>query len=181
MLSISDALVRGSIDLLAEKPAGGVVVVDYKTDRLGGREPEAAAERYGIQRDLYALAAAARGTPVETAYAFLEAPDRPVRTSFDAAELEAARARVEAVLGELAAGEFPVTDRPHRALCHDCPARERLCSHAIEDQMRDDPDPPVAPPTPSAASSASRPGAAACDADAGAGSEGQMSLLGEGP
>ena len=30
-----------------------------------------------------------------------------------------------------------VTDRPHRALCADCPARERLCSYPIELTMRD--------------------------------------------
>jgi ATP-dependent helicase/nuclease subunit A len=185
VLSVADTLVRGSIDLLAERPGGGIVVIDYKTDRLLDLEPDAVAERYAIQRDIYALAAAARGTPVETAYVFLEAPDRPVRTSFHAAELEAARSRVEAVLADLATGEFPVTDRPHRALCHDCPARERLCSHSPADQMRDDPDPPVEPPAPvdppapSAASSASRPGAAARDADAGARSERQMSLLGD--
>ncbi|MDP9187635.1 MAG: hypothetical protein M3O25_00110, partial [Actinomycetota bacterium] len=39
-----------------------------------------------------------------------------------------------------------VTDRPQRALCHDCPARARLCSHSIEAQMRDEPEPPIAPP-----------------------------------
>ena len=45
VLSISDTLVRGSIDLLAELPDGRVLVIDYKTDRLRGREPEAAASR----------------------------------------------------------------------------------------------------------------------------------------
>ena len=51
-------------------------------------------------------------------------------TSFDEAELEAARARWRPCSERLAAGRFEVTDRPHRALCADCPARERLCSHA---------------------------------------------------
>jgi hypothetical protein len=68
-----------------------------------------------------------------------------VRTSFDQAELEAARGRVESVLGKLASGRFEVTDRPHKALCADCPARERLCSHGAAAQMRDDPDPPIEP------------------------------------
>ena len=31
--------------------------------------------RYRVQRELYALAAASRGTPVQTAYVFLEEPD----------------------------------------------------------------------------------------------------------
>jgi hypothetical protein len=80
---------------------------------------------------------------VETAYVFLERPDPPVRESFGEAELESARGRIEAVLKRLAAGRFDVTDRPHRALCLDCPARERLCSHDTAAQMREDPDPPI--------------------------------------
>jgi hypothetical protein len=52
---------------------------------------------------------------------------------------------VETVLERLASGRFEVTDRPHKALCADCPARERLCSHSTAAQMRDDPDPPIEP------------------------------------
>ena len=148
VLSVGDTLIRGSIDLLARKPDGSVLVVDYKTDRLGGRDPAETVSRYSIQRDLYALAASARGAPVETAYVFLEQPDEPVRETFGEAELEAARGRVETVLERLAAGSFEVTDRPHKALCADCPARERLCSHKTDSQMRDDPDPPIEPPAP---------------------------------
>jgi ATP-dependent helicase/nuclease subunit A len=137
VLEIGGTLVRGSIDLLVEPPDGSVLVIDYKSDRLESREPEEIVSRYAVQRDLYALAAAARGAPVETAYVFLERPDPPLRERFGGAELDAARARVEAVVERLAAGMFEVTDRPHRALCHDCPARERLCSHPIELTMRE--------------------------------------------
>jgi ATP-dependent helicase/nuclease subunit A len=137
VLEIGSTLVRGSIDLLVEHPDGSVLVIDYKTDRLESREPDEIVSRYAVQRDLYALAAAARGAPVETAYVFLERPDPPLRESFGDAELDAARARVEALLERLAAGRFEVTDRPHRALCHDCPARERLCSYPIELTMRE--------------------------------------------
>jgi ATP-dependent helicase/nuclease subunit A len=145
VLSIGGTLIRGSIDLLAVRPDGSVLVVDYKTDRLGGRDPSETVSRYSIQRDLYALAAAARGAPVETAYVFLERPDEPVRESFDEAGLDAARGRVQGLLERLAAGRFEVTDRPHKALCADCPARERLCSHDTAAQMRADPDPPIEP------------------------------------
>jgi hypothetical protein len=145
VLSLADTPIRGSIDLLADRGDEGTLVVDYKTDRLGGREPEDLAGRYRVQRELYALAAASRGTPVETAYVFLERPDAPVRHSFGPDELERARTRIEALLGRLGAGEFAVTHHPHRAICHDCPARERLCSHGPAEQMRDDPDPPVVP------------------------------------
>jgi ATP-dependent helicase/nuclease subunit A len=145
VLPVSGTMLRGAIDLLVERPDGSALVVDYKTDRLEGRDPTAVAGRYETQRDIYALAAAARGAPVETAYVFLEQPDAPVRESFDPAGLKAARSRTEALLAELSQGEFEVTRHPHRALCHDCPARERLCSHGPEHTMRDEPDPAVAP------------------------------------
>jgi ATP-dependent helicase/nuclease subunit A len=169
VLSVGGTLVRGSIDLLAERPDGSIAVVDYKTDRLGDRDPLEAAERYRVQRDLYALAAAARGTPVETAYVFLEQPESAATDSFDQAELKAARGRIEDLLARLADGSFEVTDRPHAALCHDCPARARLCSHGREATLRDSPEPPIAP-------------GAGADLDAGTvatdrSSEPQLSLL----
>jgi ATP-dependent helicase/nuclease subunit A len=141
VISVGGTLIRGSIDLLVERTDGSVLVVDYKTDRLEGRDPVAIVSRYTVQRDLYALAAAARGAPVETAYVFLERPSSIVRESFDDDGLAAARARIEALLERLAAGRFEVTDRPHRSLCHDCPARERLCSYEAADQLRDSPEP----------------------------------------
>ena len=130
VLSVGGTLIRGSIDLLARAPrrlgAGGRLQ-DRPSRRAAIRSEIVA--RYSIQRDLYALAAAARGAPVETAYVFLERPDEPVRESFGEARARGGAGRVEAVLERLAAGRFEVTDRPHRALCADCPARERLCSH----------------------------------------------------
>jgi ATP-dependent helicase/nuclease subunit A len=150
VLSVRGTLVRGSIDLIVERGDGSVLVVDYKTDRLEGRDPSQIAERYSVQRDLYALAAAARGTPVETAYLFLEAPESAVRTRFERDDLDSARVRIEALLGRLRAGSFDVTVHPHRALCFDCPAGERLCSHELSARMRDEPDPAVIPAGPPA-------------------------------
>jgi ATP-dependent helicase/nuclease subunit A len=148
VLAIGGTLIRGSIDLLVEREDGSVLVVDYKTDRLEGRDPDQIARRYFVQRNLYALAAAARGTPVETAYVFLQAPDAPVRSHFGNEELDAARAQVEELLERLRSGAFEVTEHPHRALCFDCPARERLCSHETSAQMRDEPDPAIVPAGP---------------------------------
>jgi ATP-dependent helicase/nuclease subunit A len=171
VLSLAQTPIRGSVDLLVTRPDGSMLIIDYKTDRLDGRDPEQVAKRYRVQRELYALAAAAMGTRVETAYVFLESPDDPVRHVFDQPALDAARERIEALLGRLGQGEFEVTHHPHRAICHDCPARERLCSHETAAQMRDEPDPPIVPvprserdPTPPAA-------------DADEGEQPQMSLL----
>ncbi len=145
VLAIDGTLVRGSIDLLVERPDGSVLVLDYKTDRLEGRDPADAAEAYRVQRDLYALAARARGAPVETAYVFLERPDAPVRTTFADDQLDAARTGVEGLLAELRSGAFEVTRHPHKRLCHDCPARQRLCSHEPAATLREDPEPAVEP------------------------------------
>jgi ATP-dependent helicase/nuclease subunit A len=145
VLSVRGTMIRGSIDLLVERPDGSALVVDYKTDRLEGRDPGEVVERYSVQRDLYALAAASRGAPVETAYVFLAQPEARVSERFDEAGLDVARSRIEALLERLAEGRFDVTDRPHRALCLDCPARERLCSHQHSAQLRDSPDPPIEP------------------------------------
>jgi hypothetical protein len=75
----------------------------------------------------------------------LESPDDPVLAEFGDAELDAARSDIEALLEQLEAGRFEVTHHPHRALCLDCPARERLCSQEKAAQMRDSPDPAIPP------------------------------------
>jgi ATP-dependent helicase/nuclease subunit A len=141
LLAVGDSVVRGKMDLVAEL-GDELVVVDYKTDALGDADPEEHAARYAAQRDLYALAAAAgaaggNGRPprVRTAYCFLERPDLPVERVFDADDLDAARERIEGLVEGVAAGRFEVTSEPHRALCLDCPARERLCSHPPERTM----------------------------------------------
>src|SRR5262249_23028848 len=132
VLSLKGTLIRGSIDLLIGREDGSALVVDYKTDRLDGRDPVELADRYEVQRDLYAMAAGGRGEPVETAYVFLEQPETPVQQEFGPAELEHAQERIEGLLGRLAESDFAVTDNPHAGLCHDCPARERLCSYGPE-------------------------------------------------
>jgi hypothetical protein len=102
--------------------------------------------RYETQRDLYALAAAsARGAgSARTAFVFLERPDEPVVREHDADTIAATRERLEELVGGIAGGEFEVTERPHRELCHDCPARASLCTHPIERTMAEDPDAPEA-------------------------------------
>ena len=143
LLPVEWAVIRGSIDLLARDPDRPPLVVDYKTDHLD-RDPAQLIDRYSVQRDIYALATSGGG-PVRTAYVFLERPLEPVEMEFEAADLERARAHVIELLEGIASGRFEVTDRPHKALCADCPARERLCSHSTAAQMRDDPDPPIEP------------------------------------
>jgi len=82
---------------------------------------------------------------VDSAYVFLEKPAEPVRRRFEAVDLEGARDGIERLLEKLAAARFEVTVHPHRDLCLDCPARERLCSHRTAEQLRDSPEPAVEP------------------------------------
>ncbi len=136
-IALGGALLRGKLDLLAELPGGERLVVDYKTNALDGGDPAEAMAGYEGQRFVYAVAAAfgANG-PVRTAYVFLEAADRPVLLDFDADAIAAARGDLERLVARIRGGRFEVADAPHAALCHDCPARERLCSWGEEMTLR---------------------------------------------
>jgi ATP-dependent exoDNAse (exonuclease V) beta subunit len=147
-----ETVLRGTIDLLAVSPVA-VTIVDYKTDRLGGEAPAELGEGYVLQRALYAaaVAEATGAAEVRSAYVFLELPDRPLVATIEAEEIAVGRERIEELVGDVRAGRFDATDRPHRALCHDCPARDRLCPHDRETTGRPSPEPPVPPPVESRA------------------------------
>jgi hypothetical protein len=132
LLGVGDTVLRGSIDLLAEREGAPPLVVDYKTDRLAGDEPETHAARYETQRTIYALAAAESlgADEVEVAYVFLERPEAPVLTRLGEAEMAAGRERLAAAIDRIGRGEFPVAPATERSwsLCRGCPALGRLCS-----------------------------------------------------
>jgi ATP-dependent helicase/nuclease subunit A len=133
-------LVNGVVDVHVEEP-DGVLVVDYKTDPLGGADPAPiVAERYATQRLVYALAALRSGSPrVDVAYSFLESPGEPVEARFEAGEA----AELEAQLLDLARGviegRFEPTAEPHRELCLTCPGRAALCSWGPDRTLREHP------------------------------------------
>ncbi len=132
LLGVGKATLRGSIDLLVERRSAPPLVLDYKTDRLGGFSPAERAAKYSIQRAVYALAVAeARGAEqVEVAYVFLERPDEPVLILLDAEAMQRGRRDLAAVIARIGAGEFPVAPPERRDwdLCRGCPALGRLCS-----------------------------------------------------
>jgi ATP-dependent exoDNAse (exonuclease V) beta subunit len=129
-----DTVVRGTIDLLAEIDGQPPLVIDYKTDAALPAPGEPLADGYMLQRALYALAVAkARGAPrVRSAYVFLSAPDQPVIAELDGEQIGAGQARIEQLIGGIRERRFEATEAPHRGLCHDCPARRRLCPHPLE-------------------------------------------------
>jgi hypothetical protein len=130
-------VIRGTIDLLVERPGRPPMFVDYKTDRVDpGSGPELSSA-YAMQRLLYAAAIAeATGAGlVESAYCFLQAPGRPILGSHDSAAIAAGRAEIEERVARIRGGEFSPTPSPGPSLCHSCPARARLCPHPPEKTM----------------------------------------------
>ena len=131
LLGVGDTVLRGSIDLLVERDGAPPLVVDYKTDRLGGTDPAERATHYEVQRSIYALAVAeALGAEeVEVAYVFLERPDEPAASTLGPAEMSAARAELEQTIAQISRGDFPVAPAEQRnwSLCRGCPALRGLC------------------------------------------------------
>jgi hypothetical protein len=134
-----EPLVTGFLDLLVVEPDGGILIVDYKTDRLSGEEDlERLVRRdYGLQRSIYALAAIEGGArEVEIAHWFLERPDEWACARFDAGQVERLRERLLADVASARARGFVVAEEPHRELCLTCPGRGGLCSWGETHTMR---------------------------------------------
>ena len=133
-------LVTGIVDVHALE-RDGALVVDYKSDRLGDRDPAELVESdYAVQRLVYALAALRAEAPrVEVAYVFLERPSEPVSAVYEAAEIDDLDRRLRDVAAPVAAGSFLPTSRPWRGLCGDCPGQPGLCSWPPERTLAPEP------------------------------------------
>ncbi len=135
---IGETLITGVFDVIAQDRPGHLLVLDYKSDRLGGADPVAVvAERYVAQRTIYALAALKLGAPaVEVVHLFLEASDEPVSAEFTAAEIPALEAEpggARSQRGRQRGGRLPRhADAPGRRVCDGCPAQGGLCSYPLE-------------------------------------------------
>jgi ATP-dependent exoDNAse (exonuclease V) beta subunit len=136
---LNGVLIGGVFDVIAREPGGRTLVVDYKTDRLEGADPQALADRaYGTQRLVYALAALkAGGDSVEVVHTFLELPGRPAVAHFTRDQLPALEAALGALAGGVLRREFTVTEAPHRGVCEGCPAEGALCSWPLEMTRRE--------------------------------------------
>ncbi|MGH2834903.1 MAG: UvrD-helicase domain-containing protein [Solirubrobacteraceae bacterium] len=135
----SEPLVTGFIDLLAEQSDGSTLIVDYKSDRLEGREDleSIVHEQYGFQRLIYALAAIEAGArEVEVAHWFLERPGLWISARFSASERERLRESLDGQLASIRNRGFVVAEDPHLELCLTCPGRDGLCSWGKTHTMR---------------------------------------------
>ncbi len=129
-------MLTGVVDAQARASGGGVLVVDYKTDRLEGAVDLAThvADRYELQRAAYALAALRAGAEqVRVVHLFLDGGvgrEAELRVSADdAARLEGELLRAVRVVAE---GEARATPAPDAITCDGCPARGTLCRWPIE-------------------------------------------------
>jgi ATP-dependent exoDNAse (exonuclease V) beta subunit len=132
-------LIGGVFDVIAREPGDRTLIVDYKTDRLDGADPQALADTaYGTQRLLYALAALKAGAEsVEVVHTFLELPQRPAVAQFARDQLPSLEAALGALAGGVLRREFTVTEAPHRGVCGGCPAEGGLCSWPLEMTRRE--------------------------------------------
>jgi hypothetical protein len=122
-------LLTGVVDVLAFEADGAALVLDYKSDAVEGADLDALVERaYGVQRRIYALAALRAGAPaVEVAHLFLSRPAEPVARRYAAADEPTLQAELRERAAGVLAGEYPVSELPHRGLCATCPGRNGLC------------------------------------------------------
>jgi ATP-dependent exoDNAse (exonuclease V) beta subunit len=131
-------VVSGVVDVHARE-GDRVLIVDYKSDHLDGRTPAELVERkYAIQRQVYALAALRDGAlEVEVVYCFLERSGEPVVATFSQDDAERLHEELNRLAAGILAGDFSVTEEPHRDLCQSCPGRRSLCSWDEDMTMRD--------------------------------------------
>jgi ATP-dependent helicase/nuclease subunit A len=104
------------------------LVVDFKTNVLDGRTPEAVAdEEYRVQRLVYALACFRAGAEeVEVVYQFLEQPDQPAVRVFAVSDLPQLEQELSAEIARIREGRFE--PRPSEWACADCPALDLVCA-----------------------------------------------------
>jgi RecB family exonuclease len=139
-LGPTQPLLTGVIDLLAREPDGGLLVVDYKSDRVSPEEDlEAVVEReYSVQRLLYALAVLSDGAPrVEIVHWFLHRPGEPIGAGYAAADKPELEDRMAKLAERAHTHTFSVSENPHRGLCLTCPGRSGLCSWGDSDTLRE--------------------------------------------
>jgi ATP-dependent helicase/nuclease subunit A len=130
-LGPAEPLLTGVLDILAREPDGGLLVVDYKSDRVApGEDLVATVEReYSIQRRLYALAVLSDGAPrVEVVHWFLQRPAEPVGAVFTSEDRRPLEDAIAQLVKDARTRPFIVSKNPHRGLCATCPGRSGLCS-----------------------------------------------------
>lgn len=120
-------LLHGRLDVLWSD-GKRALVVDYKSNVLGGAEPaRVVEEEYELQRLVYALACLRAGAgEVEVAYQFLERPEDVVSMTYTTADEEGLAERLSAAIAGIREGGF--TPTPSDFACAECPVLDLLCA-----------------------------------------------------
>ena len=120
-------LVHGRLDLL-QRTGDSALVVDYKTNAIGDRDPREIVEsEYTMQRLVYALACLRGGArEVEVAYIFLERPGEEISARFRVDDLPALEETPSAAIARINEGRFVPT--PSDFTCSGCPALDVVCA-----------------------------------------------------
>jgi ATP-dependent exoDNAse (exonuclease V) beta subunit len=137
-----DLMISGALDVLAREPGERLLIVDYKSDRLGSADPAALVRRaYATQRVVYALAGLRAGAAaVDVVHCFLERPAEPVSAMFTPSDADRLQGELERLAARVRGNQFPVSQAPHRGLCRGCPAEGGLCSWPLAMTRRESPD-----------------------------------------
>jgi ATP-dependent helicase/nuclease subunit A len=118
--------VEGRFDRLLQHEQGELVLVDYKTHRVGRSKVTAIAPQYFWQLQLYTLAIKAIwGRKPDRAMLYFLYPDMTVSVPIADPVLDATVKEVQ-TLGRLLSKQRPLTDFPKRAACGHC-AYEWFC------------------------------------------------------
>jgi CRISPR/Cas system-associated exonuclease Cas4 (RecB family) len=129
-------VLRGQIDLWFDD-GGKMVLVDYKTDRVGAAQAPARAEQYALQLRLYALALERlNGRPPDEAYIYFLRPNTAVPVDLRPSLFDAPEAAVREFREAQERLHFPLHEGEH---CRACPHFTRLCPARLA------PDAPASP------------------------------------
>ena len=124
LMDLEDVVLRGQIDLWFEE-AGELVLADYKTDDVTGREAEARAAIYAPQLRLYALAIErVVGRAPDKAIIYFLRPNFAVDVSLEPTLLDDPQALVRDFRDAQAELNFPLHEGQH---CRECPFFRGLC------------------------------------------------------
>jgi ATP-dependent exoDNAse (exonuclease V) beta subunit len=124
LMAVDETVVSGQIDLWFEDQAG-IVIVDYKTDRVDADDVPHRAAAYALQLRLYAVAVErVTGRPPSAAYIYFLRPNvaQPVDLAWSL--LDAPDQIVRALREAQSSLEFPLIEGDH---CRRCPFHKDLC------------------------------------------------------
>jgi CRISPR/Cas system-associated exonuclease Cas4 (RecB family) len=130
VMAVEDLVLRGQIDLWFED-SRGLILVDYKTDRVKTPVPRDRIEAYELQLQIYAIALDRMfGRFPDRAYLHFLRPDVAVEVDLSPLQVNGARQVVRDFLDAQDRMDFPVRPGDH---CYSCPHYRQMCTAEVEE------------------------------------------------